>query len=95
MAAAIALDDRDFLAFLRGEVHAAGFFVDLLRSLPALRHLLEERQYVFVGHGFPLPSRLDILVAAMIMRIVPTRRFSPAFIATFSSLENFSRTASS
>jgi hypothetical protein len=30
----------------------------------------------------------------MIMRIVPTRRFSPAFIATFSSLENFSRIAS-
>jgi hypothetical protein len=25
---------------------------------------------------------------------VPTRRFSPAFIATFSSLENFSRIAS-
>jgi hypothetical protein len=41
---------------------AARFFVDLLRFLPALRHLLEERQYIFIGHGFSLPSRLDLLV---------------------------------
>ena len=38
------------------------FSLNLLQFLPALRHLLEERQYIFIGHGFSLPSRLDLLV---------------------------------